>query len=139
MARSPSSASRRAVSVTLTDAGHALVEATVRHLLEHEADLIASLEPPERATLNELLTKLEAASTSAPYQREWISARKYLSYSSSISPSACSLSGGRSPAAAFCLACAVLRAPGITVVTPGCWVAQRSAAWAVVGDQVGRR
>jgi DNA-binding MarR family transcriptional regulator len=59
--RSPSSASRRAVSVTLTDAGHALIEATVRHLLEHEADLISALEPPERATLNALLTKLEAA------------------------------------------------------------------------------
>ena len=59
--RAPSSVSRRAVSVKLTDAGHALVEATVRHLLEHEADLISALDPPERAALNVLLTKLEAA------------------------------------------------------------------------------
>jgi DNA-binding MarR family transcriptional regulator len=61
VARSPSSASRRAVSVKLTVAGHALVEATVRHLLEHEADLISPLDPPERAALNALLTKLEEA------------------------------------------------------------------------------
>jgi hypothetical protein len=49
------------VSVKLTVAGHALVEATVRHLLEHEADLISPLDPPERAALNALLTKLEEA------------------------------------------------------------------------------
>ena len=30
------------------------------------------------------------------------------------------------------LAWSGLRAPGMTVVTPGCWVTQRSAAWAVV-------
>lgn len=59
--RAPSSASRRAVAVRLTDAGHGLVEATVRHLLEHEADLIDPLDPPERATLNALLAKLEEA------------------------------------------------------------------------------
>jgi DNA-binding MarR family transcriptional regulator len=59
--RAPSQASRRAVSVRLTDAGHALIEATVRHLLEHEADLIAPLDPTERAVLNTLLTKLEEA------------------------------------------------------------------------------
>jgi DNA-binding MarR family transcriptional regulator len=59
--RTPSTASRRAVAVRLTDAGHALVEATVRHLLEHEADLISPLDPAERAALNTLLTKLEQA------------------------------------------------------------------------------
>jgi DNA-binding MarR family transcriptional regulator len=61
--RAPSTASRRAVSVRLTDAGHALIEATVRHLLEHEADLIDPLDPAERAALNVLLTKLEEALT----------------------------------------------------------------------------
>lgn len=59
--RAPSPVSRRAVEVRLTDAGHALVESTVRHLLEHEAGLIAVLDPPERAALNALLTKLEEA------------------------------------------------------------------------------
>ena len=52
---------RRAVSVRLTDAGHALIEATVRHLLEHEADLISPLAPAERSALNAHLTKLEQA------------------------------------------------------------------------------
>ena len=61
--RAPSTASRRAVSVRLTDAGHALIEATVRRLLEHEADLIDPLDPAERAALNVLLTKLEEALT----------------------------------------------------------------------------
>jgi DNA-binding MarR family transcriptional regulator len=57
--RSPSSASRRAVAVRLTDAGHRLIEPTVRNLLEHEADLIGALTEPERATLASLLAKLE--------------------------------------------------------------------------------
>ena len=35
---------------------------------------------------------------------------------------------GRAAAAAFCRTCSGLRAPGITVVTPGCWMIQRSAA-----------
>jgi DNA-binding MarR family transcriptional regulator len=61
--RAPSPASRRAVSVRLTDAGHALLEATVSHLLEHEADLIGPLDPAERSVLNVLLTKLEEALT----------------------------------------------------------------------------
>jgi DNA-binding MarR family transcriptional regulator len=61
--RAPSPVSRRAVSVRLTEAGHALIEATVRHLLEHEADLIGPLDPSERAALNTLLTKLEEALT----------------------------------------------------------------------------
>jgi len=61
--RAPSAASRRAVSVRLTDAGHALVEATVRRLLEHEADLIDSLDPGQRTQLSALLTTLEEALT----------------------------------------------------------------------------
>ena len=61
--RAPSAASRRAVSVRLTDAGHALIEATVRRLLEHEADLIGPLDAAERSVLNALLTKLEEALT----------------------------------------------------------------------------
>ena len=61
--RAPSPVSRRAVSVRLTDAGHALIEAAVRHLLEHEADLINPLDAAERSVLNALLTKLEEALT----------------------------------------------------------------------------
>ena len=61
--RAPSPVSRRAVAVRLTDAGHALIEATVRHLLEHEADLIDPLDAAERSVLNALLTKLEHALT----------------------------------------------------------------------------
>jgi DNA-binding MarR family transcriptional regulator len=56
--RAPSSASRRAVAVRLTPAGHARVEATVRELLEHEADLVAALTATERATLADILGKL---------------------------------------------------------------------------------
>jgi DNA-binding MarR family transcriptional regulator len=59
--RAPSAASRRAVSVRLTEAGHALIEATVRRLLEHEADLIGTLTPAERADLTGVLAKLEQA------------------------------------------------------------------------------
>ena len=59
--RAPSPASRRAVAVRLTDAGHTLIEATVRRLLEHEADLISPLDSAERTALNAHLTKLEQA------------------------------------------------------------------------------
>ncbi|NIH80572.1 MarR family winged helix-turn-helix transcriptional regulator [Amycolatopsis viridis] len=59
VARAPSAASRRAVAVRLTDAGHRLVETTVRRLLAHEADLIGGLEPGERAALTALLARLE--------------------------------------------------------------------------------
>jgi hypothetical protein len=41
--RSPSSRSRRAVSVRLTAGGHDLLGSTVRELLEHEADLLSPL------------------------------------------------------------------------------------------------
>jgi len=61
--RSPSPASRRAVSVRLTDVGHALIESTVRSLLEHEADLISSLAAVERSALAGLLARLEHALT----------------------------------------------------------------------------
>src|SRR5690348_11098848 len=46
--RSPSPASRRAVAVRLTDAGHRLIESTVRRLLDHEAALVGGLAPGER-------------------------------------------------------------------------------------------
>ncbi|PZG24023.1 MarR family transcriptional regulator [Micromonospora craterilacus] len=59
--RSPSSASRRAVSVRLTETGHGLVESTVRQLLDHEADLIGSLTAAEHTSLVGLLAKLERA------------------------------------------------------------------------------
>jgi DNA-binding MarR family transcriptional regulator len=63
VARAPSSTSRRAVSVRLTEAGHALIQATVRQLLEHEADLVSVLTAAERAALTGLLAKLEQALT----------------------------------------------------------------------------
>jgi len=61
--REPSSRSRRAVSVRLTGAGHARVEATVFQLLEHEAGLISALTDAERTVLTGLLIKLERALT----------------------------------------------------------------------------
>jgi DNA-binding MarR family transcriptional regulator len=63
VARSPSAASRRAVSVRLTPAGHALIESAVRGLLDHEASLTAALSPGEGATLAGLLAKLERSLT----------------------------------------------------------------------------
>lgn len=59
VARASSPASRRAVAVRLTEAGHTLIEAAVRHLLDHEADLISVLAPDERAVLTAVLAKLE--------------------------------------------------------------------------------
>jgi DNA-binding MarR family transcriptional regulator len=59
VARAPSSVSRRAVAVRLTEAGHSLIDSTVRHLLDHEAGLIGSLTGAERTTLLGLLAKLE--------------------------------------------------------------------------------
>ena len=61
--RAPSAASRRAVAVRLTAAGHALIEATVSRLLDHEADLVSALAPAERAALTAFLAKLEQALT----------------------------------------------------------------------------
>lgn len=63
VARAPSSASRRAISVKLTEAGHALIQTTVRNLLTHEADLVSALTDAERAALTGLLAKLEQALT----------------------------------------------------------------------------
>ncbi len=59
--RSPSAESRRAVGVRLTDAGHRLIETTVRQLLEHEADLIGALTAAERTALTGFLARLEQA------------------------------------------------------------------------------
>ena len=61
VSRSPSTASRRAVGVRLTDAGHRLIEATVRQLLEHESRLVEALTETERAVLASCLAKLDAA------------------------------------------------------------------------------
>ena len=61
--RASSSASRRAVAVRLTEAGHALVEAAVRRLLDHEANLISVLAPAERTALTAALAKLEQSLT----------------------------------------------------------------------------
>ncbi len=62
--RAPSPASRRAVSVRLTETGHDLIESSVRQLLDHEADLISALTSAERAALAAFLSKLEKALTS---------------------------------------------------------------------------
>jgi DNA-binding MarR family transcriptional regulator len=61
--RASSRASRRAVAVRLTAAGHALIERTVRQLLDHEADLIGALSAEERAALTRSLAKLERSLT----------------------------------------------------------------------------
>ena len=66
VARSPSSASRRAVSVKLTETGHRLIENTVRQLLEHEARSVDSLTAAQRATLVELLAQLERSLVRSP-------------------------------------------------------------------------
>ncbi|MCK2239892.1 MULTISPECIES: MarR family transcriptional regulator [unclassified Crossiella] len=68
VARAPSTASRRAVEVSLTEAGHRLIETTVRQLLDHEAELIAALTAEERATLTGFLARLEE--TLAPPEPE---------------------------------------------------------------------
>jgi DNA-binding MarR family transcriptional regulator len=61
--RASSRASRRAVAVRLTTAGHDLIESTVRQLLDHEADLIGALSGEERAALTASLAKLERSLT----------------------------------------------------------------------------
>jgi DNA-binding MarR family transcriptional regulator len=61
VARAPSARSRRAVLVQLTEAGHALTDATVRQLLDHEAGLLDALTAQERAGLASALAKLERA------------------------------------------------------------------------------
>jgi DNA-binding MarR family transcriptional regulator len=61
VARSPSAASRRAVGVRLTEAGHRFIEDSVRDLLGHEADLVAGLAPEARTALIAHLATLELA------------------------------------------------------------------------------
>jgi len=61
--RASSRASRRAVAVRLTAAGHDLIERTVRQLLDHETDLIGALSEEERAALATPLAKLERSLT----------------------------------------------------------------------------
>jgi len=67
--RSPSAASRRAVAVRLTEAGHRLIEPVARRLLEHEAGLIGMLTPAEHDALAGILGKLERALTAEPATR----------------------------------------------------------------------
>ena len=66
VARAPSSRSRRAVSVLLTEAGHALIETTVRRLLDHEADLIGALTDDERTALAGSVRRLKVI------HRQWV-------------------------------------------------------------------
>jgi DNA-binding MarR family transcriptional regulator len=56
--REPSSAHRRAVAVTLTDAGHRLVERTVDDVLGREASLVEGLSTTDRDALSDLLQRL---------------------------------------------------------------------------------
>ena len=56
--RSGSDAGRRAVAVSLTAEGHAVVERVVRDLLTHEESLLAELAPGERGGLADLLDRL---------------------------------------------------------------------------------
>jgi DNA-binding MarR family transcriptional regulator len=58
--RAPSSASRRAVAITLTPAGHCLIEQTVHQLLSHEETLVAELDPEQRTALTSGLLALIA-------------------------------------------------------------------------------
>jgi DNA-binding MarR family transcriptional regulator len=51
----------RAIAVTLTEAGHALVERAVRELLTHEEELLADLSAEDRQALSGLLGRLAAA------------------------------------------------------------------------------
>jgi DNA-binding MarR family transcriptional regulator len=50
----------RTVTVTLTPAGHALVESLVDRVLGREADLVSGLSPEQQTTLTELLRLLLA-------------------------------------------------------------------------------
>lgn len=68
--RAKSTATRRAVAVTLTPAGHALIETTVRELLEHEETLVATLTGHQRAelagALGHLATRLRQVTRTSP-------------------------------------------------------------------------
>ncbi|MGW0810322.1 MarR family winged helix-turn-helix transcriptional regulator [Nonomuraea sp. NPDC002799] len=56
--RSPGDTGRKSVAVTLTDAGHALIERSVDSVLGRETSLVAGLTAVERDTLAGLLKKL---------------------------------------------------------------------------------
>ena len=56
--REPGGDSRRAVTITLTPAGHDLVEHTVDHVLGRESDLLRPLTPAQRQELSLLLSTL---------------------------------------------------------------------------------
>jgi DNA-binding MarR family transcriptional regulator len=56
--RRPSDEHRRAVMVTLTDAGHRLIERTVDEVLGREASLLGGLSANERDALSGLLERL---------------------------------------------------------------------------------
>lgn len=56
--RQPAQGRPRTVLVTLTPAGHALVEATVDQVLHREAELITALTPEQQSQLNGLLRVL---------------------------------------------------------------------------------
>lgn len=60
VARSAGAAGSRAVDVTLTEAGHHLVDALVDRVLSREVDLLRVLDDEEQATLAALLRKLIA-------------------------------------------------------------------------------
>lgn len=57
--RSGSDAHRRAVAVSLTPAGHQLIEHAVDRVLTREASLVAGLEPHQRGALIGLLEQLD--------------------------------------------------------------------------------
>jgi DNA-binding MarR family transcriptional regulator len=56
--RAPDPSGRKAVAVTLTEQGHALVERSVDAVLGRDAELVAGLGGQERSTLISLLGKL---------------------------------------------------------------------------------
>ena len=60
VARSAGTAARHSVLVTLTPAGHALIERTVEAVLGRESELVDELTAAERATMAGLLERLEA-------------------------------------------------------------------------------
>ncbi len=56
--RAPAADGSRSVTVTLTAAGHGLAERVVDQVLSREAQLVAGLQPDDRAILAELLDRL---------------------------------------------------------------------------------
>jgi DNA-binding MarR family transcriptional regulator len=58
IARTPDPTDRRGTQITLTDAGHAALDATIEAHLDNERDLIAALSPAEQEQLAALLRKL---------------------------------------------------------------------------------